>query len=213
MSTNYPASTPPAQAPAGVLPAGPPAAASLIADPAPLGLIAFGMTTMMLSFINAGIIASGATMAVLPMAAAFGGLGQILAGMWEFKRGNTFGATAFTAYGAFWWSFYLLVDVFLAKTAPATISPIVGLYLFCWGIFTLYMFVASLGGPRALWVVFILLTLTFLLLAFGAWAGSGGATWTHLGGYVGILTALAAAYTSFALVLNANFKRTVLPVA
>lgn len=213
MSTNYPASTPPAQAPAGVLPAGPPAAASLIADPAPLGLIAFGMTTMMLSFINAGIIASGATMAVLPMAAAFGGLGQILAGMWEFKRGNTFGATAFTAYGAFWWSYYLLVDVFLAKTAPATISPIVGLYLFCWGIFTLYMFVASLGGPRALWVVFILLTITFLLLAFGAWAGSGGAGVTKLGGYIGILTALAASYTSFAIVLNSNFKRTILPVA
>ncbi len=202
MAVNNPAAAAPAAAPA-----------SLIADPAPLGLIAFGMTTMMLSCINAGIIAAGATAAVLPMAAAFGGLGQILAGMWEFKRGNTFGATAFTAYGAFWWSYFLLVDVFLAKTAPATIGPIVGLYLFLWGIFTLYMFVASLGGPRALWVVFILLAVTFILLAFGTWAGTGGSTLSKLGGYVGILTALAAAYTSFAIVLNANFKRTILPVA
>ena len=189
-----------------------PTPAPAVADPAPLGLIAFGMTTMMLSFINAGIIATGATAAVLPMAAAFGGLGQILAGMWEFKRGNTFGATAFTSYGAFWWSYYLLVDIFLAKTAPATVDPIVGLYLFLWGVFTLYLFVASLGGPRALWVVFILLAITFFLLSFGFWAGTGGKTWTNLGGYVGILTALAAAYTSFAIVTNANFKRTVLPV-
>ncbi len=171
------------------------------------------MTTMLLSFINAGIIASGATMAVLPMAAAYGGLAQVLAGMWEFKRGNTFGATAFTSYGCFWFSYYLLVDVFLAKATPATVSPFVGLYLFMWGLFTLYMFVASLAGPRALWVVFFLLFLTFWLLAFGAWAGSGGATWTKLGGYVGILTALAAIYTSFAIVTNANFKRTILPVA
>ena len=205
MAANNPAQT--------ALPSAPPAPASAVADPAPLGLIAFGMTTMLLSTINAGIIASGATMAVLPMAAAFGGTCQLLAGMWEFKRGNTFGATAFTSYGAFWLSYYLLVDIFLAKTAPATVSPIVGLYLFLWGIFTLYMFVASLGGPRALWVVFFLLTLTFILLAIGTWAGSGGTTWTHLGGWVGILTALAAAYTSFAIVTNSNFKRVILPVA
>ena len=192
--------------------AAPPAPASSIADPAPLGLVAFGMTTMLLSFINAGIIAAGATMAVLPMAAAFGGTCQLLAGMWEFKRGNTFGATAFTSYGAFWLSYYLLVDVFLAKTVPSTVGPIVGLYLFLWGLFTLYMFVASLGGVRALQVVFALLALTFFLLAIGVWAGAGGATWSHLGGYARILTALAAMYTSFALVTNANFTRTVLPI-
>ncbi|MHB8324101.1 MAG: acetate uptake transporter [Candidatus Dormibacteria bacterium] len=188
-----------------------PTPSSLIADPAPLGLIGFGMTTMLLSCINAGIIAAGATMAVLPLAAAFGGLAQLLAGMWEFKRGNTFGATAFTSYGCFWFSYYLLVDVFLAKTTPATISPIIGLYLFMWGVFTLYMFIASLAGPRALWVVFCLLFITFFLLAFGAWGWSPA--FTTLGGYAGILTAIAAIYTSFAIVTNANFKRTVLPVA
>jgi len=182
------------------------------ADPAPLGLAAFALTTFLLSAHNAGWT-RGTGNDWLGYAFAYGGACQLLAGMWEFKRGNTFGATAFTAYGAFWWSYFLLVDVFLAKTAPATVGPIVGLYLFCWGIFTLYMFVASLGGPRALWVVFILLAVTFILLAFGTWAGTGGSTLTKLGGYVGILTALAAAYTSFAIVLNANFKRTVLPVA
>ena len=183
-----------------------------IADPAPLGLAGFGLTTMLLSFINAGVIGAGATSAVLPMAAAYGGLGQLLAGMWEFKRGNTFGATAFTSYGAFWFSYYLLVDVFLAKTAPSTISPIVGLYLFMWGVFTLYMFVASLGGVRAVQVVFLLLFVTFFLLAFGAWGWGGGTGFTKIGGVVGIVTAVAALYTSFAIVTNANFKRTVLPV-
>lgn len=182
-----------------------------IADPAPLGLAGFGLTTMLLSFINAGVIAAGATSAVLPMAAAYGGLGQLLAGMWEFKRGNTFGATAFTSYGAFWFSYYLLVDVFLAKTAPSTIGPIVGLYLFMWGVFTLYMFVASLGGTRAVQVVFLLLFITFFLLAFGAWGWGGGTGFTKIGGYFGIITAIAALYTSFADVTNATFRRIVLP--
>lgn len=198
-------------------PAPAPAAAPTVADPAPLGLAGFGLTTLILSFINAGVIASGALPAVLPMAAAYGGLGQLLAGMWEFKRNNTFGAVAFTSYGAFWFSFYLLVDVFLAKTAPAAASPIVGLYLFAWGILTLYLFVASLAGVRAVTVVFLLLTITFVLLA-GGWWGWGGDTnvftnaFTKIGGVFGILTAVAALYTSFALVTNANFKRTVLPV-
>jgi len=184
-----------------------------IADPAPLGLAGFGLTTMLLSFINAGIIAGGATLAVLPMAAAYGGTAQFIAGMWAFRRGNTFAATAFTSYGAFWWSYYLLVAVWLKGVPAADISPIVGLYLFMWGIFTLYMFIASLHGTRAVQVVFILLTLTFLLLAFGAWGwgGGGGTGFTHIGGFVGILTAIAALYTSFADVLNATARRVVLP--
>ncbi len=200
MATNSPAAPVPSEP------------ASSIADPAPLGLIGFGMTTILLSFINAGVIGAGATSSVLPMAAAYGGLAQLLAGMWEFKRGNTFGATAFTSYGCFWFSYYLLVDVFLAKTTPATISPFVGLYLFMWGVFTLYMFGASLSGVRALQVVFLLLFLTFFLLAFGAWGWAGGTALTRLGGWLGVLTAIAAIYTSAAIVINANFKRTVVPV-
>ena len=183
-----------------------------IADPAPLGLAGFGVTTMLLSFINAGVIAAGATTAVLPMAAAYGGFAQLLAGMWAFRRGNTFAATAFTSYGAFWFSYYLLVAVW-AKTVPAAdASPIIGLYLFMWGVFTLYMFVASLGGVRAVQVVFLLLFITFFLLAFGTWGWGGGTGFIKIGGVVGILTAIAALYTSFAIVTNANFKRTVLPV-
>lgn len=185
-----------------------------IADPAPLGLAGFGITTMMLSFINAGVIGAGATVAVLPMAFAYGGLAQLLAGMWAFKRGNTFAATAFTSFGAFWLSYYLLVDVFAAQIKPASdAGPIIGLYLFMWGVFTLYMFIASLAGTKAVMVVFFLLFLTFFLLAFGAWGwgGGGGTGFTHIGGWVGILTAIAALYTSFADVTNATFKRIVLP--
>ena len=183
-----------------------------VADPAPLGLAGFGVTTMMLSFINAGFIGAGATVAVLPMAAAFGGLAQLLAGMWAFKRGNTFAASAFTSFGAFWFSYYLLIDVFAAQIKPASdASPIIGLYLFMWGVFTLYMFIASLAGTRAVQVVFFLLFITFFLLAFGAWAWGGGSEFTKLGGYVGILTAIAALYASFADVTNATFRRVVLP--
>jgi len=185
-----------------------------IADPAPLGLAGFAFTTLMLSFINAGIIGVGATAAVLPMAAAYGGGAQLLAGMWAFRRGNTFAATAFTSYGAFWFSYYLLIGVWIKGVAPATAGPIVGLYLFGWAIFTAYMFIASLHAARAVQVVFALLTITFFFLAIGFWNWFGaGVTLGHIGGYVGILTAIAAAYTSFADVLNATARRVILPTS
>ena len=180
------------------------------ANPAPLGLVAFGLTTLLLSFINAGIIPADSLPVVLATAIPFGGTAQVLAGMWEFRTGNTFGATAFTSYGMFWISFVLIFTVF-AKALPTDPTPIVGLYLFGWGIFTLYMFVASLGGAsRAVSLVFILLALTFFALAIGAWGKS--TSWNNIGGYLGIATAVAAIYTSFAGVTNANFKRTVLPI-
>jgi uncharacterized protein len=187
-----------------------------IANPAPLGLVGFGLTTLLLSFINANIISGADLPVVLATAIPFGGACQIFAGMWEFRTGNTFGATAFTSYGAFWISFVLIFTVF-AKQLPADPTPILGLYLFAWGIFTAYMFVASLGGAsRAVSLVFILLAITFFLLAFGAWGKSPSGTSTFglstLGGYVGIATAVAAMYTSFAGVANANFKRTILPI-
>jgi uncharacterized protein len=183
-----------------------------IADPAPLGLSGFGLTTLMLSIINAGIISGGATAAVLPMAAAYGGTAQFLAGMWAFKRGNTFAATAFSSYGAFWWSYYLLVDVFLKGVTPSAVSPIVGLYLFVWGVFTLYMFIAALHASRAIQAIFLLLFPTFFFLAVGAWNWFGaGTTLTEIGGYLGILTAIAALYTAFADVLNGTAGRVILP--
>ena len=202
------AATPVAQAAA-------PAASTtgLVADPAPLGLAAFGITTMMLSAVNSGWIGDAATTAVLAMAVAFGGTAQILAGMWAFRRGNTFAATAFTSYGAFWISFFLLVNYFIGPVVKSggagEASQILGLYLFGWGLFTAYMFVASLAGARAVQSVFALLALTFFALCIGEWGNS--ATWHHVGGYLGIATAVAALYTSFADVTNANFGRRVMP--
>jgi succinate-acetate transporter protein len=191
----------------------------VIADPAPLGLAGFGITTLMLSSINSGWIGGAAApLAVLSLAIPFGGAAQALAGMWAFRRGNTFAATAFTSFGAFWISYYLLVNFFAGGVAAAdgvgSVRALIGLYLFCWGLFTTYMFVASLGSARAVQVVFLLLFITFYALAIGAWtdpATVGLNTWTHIGGYLGVATAVAALYTSFADVANANLKRTVFP--
>ncbi len=192
-----------------------PAPAATIANPAPLGLVAFGLTTLLLSFINANIIPASTLPIVLATAIPFGGACQIFAGMWEFRTGNTFGATAFTSYGAFWISFVLIQTVFVKELGPDP-TPMLGLYAFAWGLFTLYMFAASLAGAKAVSLVFILLAITFFFLALGFWAKSPSGTSTFglttVGGYVGILTAVAAMYTSFAGVLNANFKRTVLPI-
>lgn len=190
-----------------------------VANPAPLGLIGFGMTTLLLGAINAGFISAapgptaGSAAVVLAMAVAFGGIGQILAGMWEFKVGNTFGATAFTSYGLFWLSFVLINTTF-APLLPKDPTPILGLYALAWGIFTAYMFVASLGGAsRGVSLVFFLLALTFITLAIAFWAKSlPSAGWNQISGILALLTAVAAIYCSFAFVTNANFKRTVLPV-
>jgi hypothetical protein len=186
--------------------------APVVADPAPLGLAGFGITTLLLSLINAGILHATVEEGVMALALTFGGLAQLLAGMWAFRRGNTFAGTAFTAYGAFWFSFFLLVNVFIPQmkgATPTDISTFVATYLLAWGIFTAYMFLASLAGARAVQAVFILLAITFFLLAIGAYAASD--TISKAGGYAGLATAAAALYASFADVTNANFKRRVLP--
>ena len=184
----------------------------LVADPAPLGLAAFGLTTLVLSVINAGWIPAAGIPAVLAMALPYGGAAQALAGMWAFRRGNTFAATAFTSFGAFWITFYFLAPQLAAIKPATTEHAILGTYLFAWGIFTAYMFIASLGGAKAVSGVFILLAATFVFLAIGAWAGQAfGSGWTMIGGYLGLATTVVALYTSFADVLNANFKRTILP--
>jgi succinate-acetate transporter protein len=182
-----------------------------LADPAPLGLAAFALTTFVLSFVNTGLFK--AEPVVFGLALAYGGLAQVLAGMWEFAKGNTFGATAFTSFGAFWLSFwYLTGHTDLSGTQAHDLDKGVGLYLLAWGIFTAYMLVASLGtGNQALNLVFLLLTITFLLLAFGDFGPSEGLTKT--GGWFGVATAVAAWYTSFAGVLASTFKRPVLPTS
>jgi uncharacterized protein len=184
--------------------------AARIADPGPLGLAAFAMTTFVLSIFNADLVGKGGEPVVLGLAVAYGGFAQLLAGMWEFRTGNTFGATAFTSYGAFWISFFVF-DQFLAKDVPAAdVGSAVGLFLIAWGIFTLYMFVASLRTTAAIASVFALLAATYFVLGIGA-AGDY-TTVTKIGGWLGIATAAAAWYASFAVVTNSTFKRTVLPV-
>jgi hypothetical protein len=181
------------------------------ANPAPLGLSGFGITTLVLSVINANLVGAGATPMVLSLAFAFGGLAQLLAGMWEFRTGNTFGAVAFTSYGAFWISYFFLVTFDAAKIAPAgEVGSAVGLYLWAWGIFTGMLFLCTFASPRALQLLFLLLTVTFVLLGIGASGASS--SMTHAGGYFGIATAAVALYVATADIMQAVYKRSVLPV-
>jgi uncharacterized protein len=179
------------------------------ADPGPLGLAAFAMTTFVLSMFNANLVSEKGAPVVLALALAYGGIVQLLAGMWEFRTGNTFGAVAFCSFGAFWISFWAL-QVFYAKQIGGDVGHAVGLYLWAWAIFTAYMTVAALRTSGAVLLVFVLLTVTFVLLAIGAVGAH--TTVTHWGGYIGLATAAAAWYASFAAVTNSTFGRTVLPV-
>ena len=192
-------------------PTAPPAAPAMsIADPAPLGLAAFALTTFVLSFFNAGLVNSAGEPVVLGLALAYGGLAQVLAGMWEFRNGNTFGATAFTSYGAFWLSFWAFDQFFAGKVPAAQLGNAVGLYLIGWGVFTAYMWIASFRTTLAINLVFILLTATFIVLGIGQ--AGGNTTVAHIGGWLGIATAVVAWYASFAGVANSTFGRTVMPV-
>jgi succinate-acetate transporter protein len=181
-----------------------------IADPAPLGLAAFALTTFVLSFFNAGLVSDAGEPVVFGLAFAYGGLAQLLAGMWEFKNNNTFGATAFTSFGAFWLSLFAFQTLFAGDVPAANVGDAVGLYLIAWGIFTAYMWIASFRVSVAVNIVFLLLAPTFIVLGIGDAAGNE--TITHIGGWIGIATALAAWYASFAGVTNKTFGRSVLPV-
>lgn len=177
------------------------------ADPGPLGLAGFAATTFVLSFVNAGIVPAADANAVLPLALFYGGLCQIIAGLLEYRRGNTFGVTAFSTYGAFWLAFAFYAWFFKGLANPGSAT---GLFLLMFAIVTAYLTLSTLRLNAALLVVFVLLTLTYLVLAIGAFAGSTGVN--KIGGIIGILTALAAFYASAAIVTNATWKRVVLPV-
>jgi uncharacterized protein len=180
------------------------------ADPGPLGLAAFALTTFVLSMFNSGLMnGDKGVPVVLGLALAYGGLAQLLAGLWEFRTGNTFGATAFCSFGAFWISFFILVQFEETKLGSYA-GKAVGLYLIAWGIFTAYMFIASLRTTGAIALVFLLLAVTFILLGIGD--AGGNEDITKLGGYVGLATAAAAWYASFAGVTNSTFGKVVLPV-
>jgi uncharacterized protein len=179
-------------------------AAPSVADPAPLGLAGFALTTFVLSAVNAGWIPKAGEPVVLGLAAAYGGVAQFAAGMWEFQRKNTFGATAFTSYGAFWISFYLLVT-FNVGGIPAEARPAaIGFYLLAWGIFTAYMTAGAANVSKPVLIVFILLTITYFVLAIGAFASHPGVS--ILGGYLGLLTAIAAWYASAKSVIASTKK-------
>ena len=187
------------------------AVSAAIADPAPLGLAAFALTTFVLSCVNAGLLPDTAEPVVFGLAFAYGGIAQFAAGIWEFAKGNTFGATAFCSYGAFWVSFWWLTGhTDLSGMSATDAAHAVGVYLLAWGIFTAYMTVAASRVSGAVLVVFALLPLTFLLLAVGEFATSTG--WHHLGGWVGLATAFAAWYASFAGVTAFTHKRQLVPV-
>jgi succinate-acetate transporter protein len=183
---------------------------SPIADPGPLGLGAFALTTFVLSMFNAKLLGAGGEPIVFGLALTYGGLAQLLAGMWEFRTGNTFGAVAFTSYGAFWLSFWAFVQFFEKDVPAKDAGHAIGLFLIAWGIFTTYMFIASLRTTAAVSLVFILLAVTFFFLGIG---NAGAHTNViKIGGWLGLATAAAAWYASFAGVTNSTFGRTVMPV-
>ena len=179
---------------------------SLTANPAPLGLCGFALTTWLLSLINNGTFGGENVGLVLAMGLAFGGLAQMLAGLFKFSKGNTFGFTAFTSYGAFWISFGLF-KIFFAEGVSVAF---VGWYLIAWGTFTLMMFIGTLAKARALQAIFLALTITFYLLAAGDFTHN--TTITNIGGNFGLLTALLAFYLAAADIINDSFGREVLPV-
>ena len=201
-------------APAPVLP--PPG----IADPAPLGLAAFALTTFLLSAANAGWMNSATGNAWLPYALAYGGLAQFLAGMWEFRNRNVFGATAFGSYGAFWLGLFFWVEFVATRGPKAPLSAALayaaatgkdlGWILLAFAIFNTYMLIFSTQLNTAVFLVFLTLEATEIILFIGFFANSSGVH--KFGGYIGILTALVAWYTSAAGVLNGMKGKVVAPV-
>jgi succinate-acetate transporter protein len=181
-----------------------------IADPAPLGLAAFALTTFVLSVVNAGWVPASVEGVVFGLALAYGGIAQFAAGLWEFAKGNTFGATAFCSYGAFWVSFWwLTAHIADYKIPAADVGKGTGLYLVAWGIFTAYMAVAASRVSGAVLAVFVLLTITYFVLGIADFNSSTGLG--KVGGYIGIATAIAAWYASFAGVTAFTFKRALVP--
>jgi uncharacterized protein len=181
-----------------------------IADPAPLGLAAFALTTFVLSMFNTGLVSNAGEPVVFGLALAYGGLAQLLAGMWEFRNNNAFGATAFTSYGAFWLSFWAYNQFFADSVPKADAGHAVGLYLIAWGIFTSYMWIASFRVSVAVNLVFLLLAVTFIVLGIGESSATDSVV--KAGGWIGLATAIAAWYASFASVTNKTFGRVVMPV-
>ncbi|MGH3494214.1 MAG: acetate uptake transporter [Sciscionella sp.] len=190
-----------------------PPAASPIADPVPVGIAGFAMTTFVLSCINAGFFGGPAmTPVVLGLTIFYGGLVQLLAGMWAMRKGETFVATAFCAYGGgFWLSYFFLVYFIAPHLNPTYAGQAVGLYLLSWAIFTFFMTIASAKTNLAVFTVFVTLTATYVLLTLSNFSVAP-ASLLRIGGYVGITCGVVAWYVAFAHVTNATFGRDLIPV-
>jgi succinate-acetate transporter protein len=189
-------------------------AAAPVADPAPLGLAAFAATTFLLSVHNALGGKSLTLLAFFGLAVFYGGAVQVGAGMWEFRNRNAFGATAFSTYGGFWMALATFVTLFLlGKVAAADLAPALGYFLLAFTIFTAYMLIASSRTNLALFVTFLALEITLILLVIGNFSGAAaGSGLVALGGWAGIATAALAWYCSAAALINGMAGRTVLPV-
>ncbi|MDF2675933.1 MAG: hypothetical protein K0Q97_223 [Bacillota bacterium] len=180
---------------------------STIANPSPLGLLGFGLTTVLLNLHNANIIPL--SIVIVAMGFALGGSAQIIAGIMEFKKNNTFGATAFTAYGFFWLSLILIwINPFEGIKPADEIS--MGFYLLLWGIFSVFMFIGTLKHGRGIQIVFLSLVALFFLLAIADFTGNHSLKITA--GYVGIFCGLSAIYNSVAQVVNNEYKKTIMPL-
>ncbi|MGA2573790.1 MAG: acetate uptake transporter [Candidatus Methanomethylicaceae archaeon] len=182
---------------------------AMLGDPAPLGLSAFAITTFLLSFANAGLLPASTVAVVMPLAFTYGGITQLITGAFEMRKGNTFGFTAFTSYGAFWIFYAMLVFLKFAGIINPPASA-VGMALILWGVFSLYMWIPTLNMNLTLTMTFFFLWLTFFSLGGGDLAGNSSLT--QVGGYLGFLTAGFAAYTSFAIVTNSVMGSNTLPL-
>jgi succinate-acetate transporter protein len=183
-----------------------------LANPAPLGLLGFGMTTVLLNMHNAGIYPLGSM--ILAMGLVYGGLAQVIAGAMEFKKGNTFGTLAFSSYGLFWWSLVILLLLpnftLLSPAVTAPSNTAMAAYFFMWGMFTLLMFFGTLKANRAVQFVFGSLIVLFFLLTTVRLTGN--ANLLLITGIEGIICGASAIYTGIAEVLNEAHNKTVLPL-
>jgi len=180
----------------------------MTANPAPLGLLGFGMTTVLLNLHNAGIIPMSAM--ILAMGIFYGGMAQVIAGIMEWKKNNTFGTTAFTSYGFFWLSLVALMVMPKLGLAEAADKKAMAAYLFMWGLFTFVMFIGTLKISRALQFVFLSVAILFFLLAAGDFTGSEAIT--RIAGYEGIICGFSAIYAALAQVINELYGKEVMPL-
>jgi succinate-acetate transporter protein len=188
----------------------PPSSVFKAANPGPLGLAGFGLTTVVLSCVNAGILPPAAVAAVVPLAFAYGGVAQIIAGILEFKTGNTFGMVAFTSYGLFWWWFAFMKWTVGAGWLQAPAASGVAVTLLMWGVFTFLLWIVTFRLSKAIWSIFLLLWITFFFLAAGDFGYLiGSLSCGKIGGYLGLLTGIDALVVAFVEVLNTTAGRTV----